>query len=49
MRVGQAFQAFLVLLGGVLGAVLGVVVLGVAWPGLGLALCGLVRAAVLPW
>ncbi|KAK1692059.1 hypothetical protein QYE76_008756 [Lolium multiflorum] len=49
MRVGQTFQAFLVLLGGVLGAVLGVVVLGVAWPGRGLALPWSVRAAVPPW
>jgi hypothetical protein len=38
MRVGHAFQAFLVLLGGVLGAVLGVVVLGMACLGRGLAL-----------
>jgi hypothetical protein len=38
MRVGQTLQAFLVLLGDVLVAVLGAVVLGMACPGRGLAL-----------
>jgi hypothetical protein len=38
MRVGQTLEALLVLLGGVLVAVLGAVVLGMAWPGRGLAL-----------
>jgi hypothetical protein len=38
MRVGQTLQAFLVLLGDVLVAVLGAMVLGMACPGRGLVL-----------